>query len=104
MACYATKPVKQSDLLDVIMTALGEQAVTSRRSFGHAEVSSAGSCPLRILLAEDNEVNQKLAVRWLRKWGHSVVVAGNGRGAGETGEGRIRSDPDGRADARNGWT
>ena len=82
VACYATKPVKQSDLLDVIMTALGEQAVTSRRSIGHAaEVSSASSCPLRILLAEDNEVNQKLAVRWLRKWGHSVVVAGNGREA-----------------------
>ena len=82
VACYATKPVKQSDLLDVIMTGLGEPAVTTRRSFGDAaDVSSASSRPLRILLAEDNEVNQKLAVRWLRKWGHSVVVAGNGREA-----------------------
>jgi PAS domain S-box-containing protein len=82
VTCYATKPVKQSDLLDVIMTALGEPAVTSRRSYDRtAEASSASGRPLRVLLAEDNEVNQKLAVRWLRKWGHSVVVAGNGREA-----------------------
>ena len=33
---------------------------------------------LRILLAEDNPVNQTLAVRMLEKWGHSVTVAGDG--------------------------
>ena len=43
---------------------------------------AAGNDPpsrLHILLAEDNVVNQKLAVRLLEKQGHSVVVAGNGR-------------------------
>ncbi|HUJ21977.1 MAG TPA: response regulator, partial [Bryobacteraceae bacterium] len=43
---------------------------------------AAGNAPpsrLHILLAEDNVVNQKLAVRLLEKQGHSVVVAGNGR-------------------------
>ena len=35
--------------------------------------------PLRILLAEDNLINQKMAVRMLEKCGHSVTVANNGR-------------------------
>jgi CheY-like chemotaxis protein/HPt (histidine-containing phosphotransfer) domain-containing protein len=37
--------------------------------------------PMRVLLAEDNPVNQKLAVRLLESAGHSVTVAGNGRAA-----------------------
>jgi len=37
--------------------------------------------PLRVLLAEDNRVNQMLATRLLRSWGHSVDVAGNGQEA-----------------------
>ncbi|PYU75986.1 MAG: hypothetical protein DMG49_02195 [Acidobacteria bacterium] len=36
------------------------------------------SASLRVLLAEDNLVNQRLATRLLEKRGHSVVVAGNG--------------------------
>jgi signal transduction histidine kinase len=40
-----------------------------------------GRHPLRVLLAEDNMVNQQLMVRLLEKWGHSVAVAGNGREA-----------------------
>jgi len=43
--------------------------------------SAAPSTPLCILLAEDNPVNQKIALRLLQKWGHSVVVVNNGRQA-----------------------
>jgi CheY-like chemotaxis protein len=42
--------------------------------------------PLRVLLAEDNAVNQRLAVRLLEKWGHSATVAVNGRQAVEAWE------------------
>ena len=45
--------------------------------------------PLRVLLAEDNPVNQVVAIRLLEKRGHSVAVAGNGREALDATEQRI---------------
>jgi two-component system sensor histidine kinase/response regulator len=48
----------------------------------HAEPPPAHELrPLRILLAEDNVVNQKLTVRLLERWGHAVMVVGTGREA-----------------------
>ena len=60
--------------------------------------------PLRILLAEDSLVNQRLAVGLLERHGHRVTIANNGRQAVDLAAGRqLRCDPDGRANAGDGW-
>jgi len=79
IAAYLTKPIKQSDLLDAIVSVLGAcPSDKPRRSGAASRGSSARRKALRILLAEDNLVNQKLAVRVLEKRGHRVAVAANG--------------------------
>ena len=79
---YLPKPVKHSELLDAIMMTLGhpteEKASVITRHTIH-EVRRR----FNILIAEDNLVNQKLAVKMLEKQGHRVVVASNGREAVE---------------------
>ncbi len=84
LAGYLTKPFSQSNLLDTIVTALGPSPFDgSGRATVGTPVEKEGQRPLRILLAEDNMVNQQLAIRILEKQGHSVVVANNGRQAVE---------------------
>jgi CheY-like chemotaxis protein/HPt (histidine-containing phosphotransfer) domain-containing protein len=78
---YLTKPVTQSELLDAVVSALGASHPVSVPSLiTHRPLREPGR-RLRILLAEDNLVNQKLAVRMLEKWGHRVTVADDGRKA-----------------------
>jgi PAS domain S-box-containing protein len=77
------KPIKQSELLDTILSAVSTAPVrVGRRSHGaRASAPLPKLAPLRVLLAEDNVVNQRLAVRILEKAGHAVRVAGTGRQA-----------------------
>ena len=76
-----TKPVKQSDLLDAIFSVLGAGSSEVKTSQPERRASSKRPRGSRILLAEDNAVNQALAVAILEKQGHRVVVAQNGREA-----------------------
>ncbi len=79
-AAQLTKPLKQSPLLDTLHTVLGGTAPArphpEPRAAGHADL--ARRHPLRILLAEDNAVNQKLALRLLQQLGYRADVASNG--------------------------
>jgi signal transduction histidine kinase/CheY-like chemotaxis protein len=86
VVAYLTKPIRQSELREAIARVLGASGsegaipLVTRYSLGAAcEPGSA----LRILLAEDNAVNQRLAVRLIEKRGHRVTVVSNGREAME---------------------
>jgi GAF domain-containing protein/CheY-like chemotaxis protein len=96
-AAYLTKPIKQSQLFD---TLAGLFATSQPRDATPAPAPSTGSGqsrlkldpglgarhPLRILLAEDNAVNQKLALRLLEQMGYRADVASNGLEAVESVE------------------
>jgi PAS domain S-box-containing protein len=82
IATYLTKPIKQSELLSTILTALAaptaDEPPTS--SAGQPEEPEVGRA-LHVLLAEDNAINQAYMVRLLEKRGHRVTVASNGKEA-----------------------
>ncbi len=74
-----TKPVGQSELLDAILLALGQDFAEERLVDATASAQERHSARrLNILLCEDNAVNQKLAVRLLERAGHRVTLAGTG--------------------------
>jgi two-component system sensor histidine kinase/response regulator len=85
IAAYLIKPVLQADLFDALLQVLSSHdgfrpptEVITRHTLRE------GRLPLRILLAEDNLVNQKLASRLLENQGHVVVVAPDGAQALQT--------------------
>jgi len=82
IAKYLIKPIKQSELLAAMLELLEPSLALSKNAAGRPGRDDPEKMPaLNILLAEDNAVNQTLAVRMLQKLGHSVVIASNGREA-----------------------
>jgi CheY-like chemotaxis protein len=84
VGAYLTKPIKQSTLFDALVVAAASKrkprdpATVSHKSDPEPVAPVPQGRTLNLLLAEDNLVNQKLAVRILEKRGHSVTVAANG--------------------------
>jgi PAS domain S-box-containing protein len=83
-AAFLHKPIKPSQLYDALLALFAEQKeiqLQPSRTEGAATSFDAGlgqRLPLHILLAEDNTVNQKLALRLLERMGYRADVAGNG--------------------------
>ena len=85
IAAYLTKPVYSADLLAAIERAIGSKPSTAApsvaRSTAGALAMGADGRPVRILLVEDNVVNQRVASGLLTRRGHHVTVAEDGREA-----------------------
>ncbi len=82
IAVFLTKPVRRAELRKAMLHAIRPPAdagaLVPRAASSRRDHSAA---TLRILVAEDNPVNQRIAVKLLEKQGHSVTVANNGREA-----------------------
>jgi signal transduction histidine kinase/DNA-binding response OmpR family regulator len=86
-SAYLTKPVKHSQLFDCLVTVLGEGSGRAKQDKKPPLVTrhtlAEAKRRVRILLVEDNIVNQKLAVRLLEKMGYRSDAVGNGKEAVE---------------------
>ncbi len=76
-AAQLTKPIKASQLYEALLEALGAATLVEEAG-ATDQAAAAPSSELRILVAEDNLVNQKLATLLLGKLGHTADLARNG--------------------------
>lgn len=81
ISAYLVKPIRQTELLDSICQVLRKSPQKRPDLLVTRHTLREAKGRLRILLAEDNAVNQTLAVRLLEKRGYAVTVAGDGRAA-----------------------
>jgi diguanylate cyclase (GGDEF)-like protein len=84
---YLTKPVVQKKLLNNILTILGKDTTDLVAACKPAPAKTAAK-DARILLAEDQPVNQQVAMYMLRNMGYEVEIANNGREAVEVSAGK----------------
>ena len=78
IGAYLTKPIRQADLYIAMCDTLQAHAAPRKPDHADADAADQPVQRARILLAEDNIVNQRVAVGLLTRRGHSVDVANNG--------------------------
>jgi CheY-like chemotaxis protein len=81
---FLVKPVGQKALLDAIRRLVGSRLTVDHEPAAPAVTPTRAARRLRVLVAEDNPVNQKLAQHLLERRGHTPILVGNGREAVET--------------------
>jgi signal transduction histidine kinase/CheY-like chemotaxis protein len=79
IAACLTKPIIPAELLDAMRTALGAAPPPPAQALLMRDTIRKHRRRLHVLLAEDNVVNQKLALRLLEKWDHTAVVVSTGK-------------------------
>ncbi|MBV9623002.1 MAG: response regulator [Acidobacteria bacterium] len=79
ISAHLTKPVKQSELFDLIVNAISHKRTEAPRIRKSPRKSLPAGRQLRVLLAEDNSLNQLVAARAFEKLGHQVSAVRNGR-------------------------
>jgi CheY-like chemotaxis protein len=80
IAAFLSKPIKTSNLFNILTSiiAVAPAPEKKKKKTDHIDPSMAEKRPLRILLAEDNMINQKVATKLLSRLGYRADVAGNG--------------------------
>lgn len=82
-ASCLTKPIKPTQLLEVLVRAISGAKPVTQMATASAKLDPklASRLPLRVLLCDDNTINQKVAVRLLQQMGYRPDVAANGKQA-----------------------
>jgi len=86
---FLSKPIHQSNLFDTLVGIIAREDAPSAAAPAPVSALDSGMAarhPLRILVAEDNVVNQKLALRILQRMGYRADLASNGIEALESGQ------------------
>ncbi len=94
IAAYLTKPIKQKDLYHALTVVIG-RSKTKKESQALITLHSLKErqYQLKVLLAEDNFINQKVVISMLQKVGHQVTVANNGKEAVEKWQDALNDKP-----------
>ena len=78
ISAYLTKPIRQHELQEAILRVLGNAKINNDTRPLITKKTVEDEPLLRVLLVEDNAVNQKVAQALLKKWNYRVIIAANG--------------------------